>query len=483
LRISSVSYCKEQKIMAEKEFDVLVIGGGPGGYTAAFRAADLGLKVCLVEKQDRLGGVCLNVGCIPSKTLLHAATMLEEVEKIADYGIHFEPPRIDLEKLLQKKESVIEQLTSGLEGLCKARKIERVRGTAIFLDVSTVSVEGDGDSREISFNNVVIAAGSRPSALPGIPEDPRIWDSTAALELREIPKEFLIIGGGIIGLEMAQIYSGLGSRITIVEMLQQIIPPADKDLVQPLFLKLKKKYTILTGTRMSSITPSEAGLQVEMENDKTSQTREFDAVLVATGRKPNSEGLGLDKVGVELDERGYVRVNERQETNVGNIYAIGDIVGEPMLAHKASHEGKVAAEVIAGHSAAFSPMTIPSVAYTNPEIAWMGITEKEAKAKKLEYVKGKFPWGASGRALSADATTGVTKVLFDKQSGRIIGAGICGANGGELIHEAVLALEMGATAEDISLTVHAHPTLAETFAFGAEIVDGSITDMLPPKRR
>ncbi len=467
----------------DKVFDVLVLGGGPGGYTAAFRAADLGLSVCLVEQRDRLGGVCLNVGCIPSKTLLHAAMVIEEAEKIADYGVEYAQPRVNIEKLLLKKESVIEQLTTGLDGLCKARKIERVKGKAGFVDTTTVLVEsGEGD-RRITFKNAIIAAGSRPSALPNLPQDPRIWDSTAALELNEIPKRFLIIGGGVIGLEMAQIYSALGADITVVEMLEQIIPPADKDLVQPLFLKLKKRYSILTKTRLTSLVAEESGIAVELENRKGKETRAFDAVLVAVGRRPNSGDLGLEKIGVDVDERGFIRVNARQETNVPHIYGIGDIVGEPMLAHKATHEGKVAAEVINGQSSSFSPMTIPSVAYTNPEVAWMGLTEKEAKAKKIDYSKGKFPWGASGRALSADASSGVTKVLFDKVSGRIIGAGICGANAGELIHEAVLALEMGATAEDISLTVHAHPTLAETFAFGAEIVDGSITDVLPPKRK
>lgn len=467
----------------DRIFDVLVLGGGPGGYTAAFRAADLGLSVCLVEKQKRLGGVCLNVGCIPSKTLLHAATLIEEAEKIADFGVEFAKPQIDIDKLLLKKENIIEQLTNGLDGLCKARKITRVKGEARFVDETAVLVNSAEGEEKITFKNAIIAAGSRPTVLPDLPEDPRIWDSTAALELKEIPKRFLIIGGGIIGLEMAQIYSALGSEITVVEMLEQIIPPADKDLIQPLFLKLKKRYSILTKTRVTSVVAGAPGITVELESSKGSEKREFDAVLVAVGRRPNSSDLGLEKIGVELDERGFIQVNDRQETKVSHIYGIGDVVGEPMLAHKATHEGKVAAEVISGRSASFSPMTIPSVAYTNPEVAWMGLTEKEAKAKKIDYLKGKFPWGASGRALCSDASAGVTKVLFDKASGRIIGAGICGANAGELIHEAVLALEMGATAEDISLTVHAHPTLAETFAFAAEIVDGSITDVLPPKRK
>ena len=465
------------------KFDVVVLGGGPGGYTAAFRAADLGLSVCLVEKQERLGGVCLNVGCIPSKTLLHAATVIEEAVEIAEFGVDFAPPKIDVARVLAKKNAVISQLTSGLDGLCKARKITRLTGNGVFKDNNNLLVTGPDGEQEVQFADVIIATGSHPFILPNIPVDPRIWDSTAALELQTIPKRFLIIGGGIIGLEMAQIYSALGSEITVVEMLEQIIPPADKDLVQPLFLKLKKKYTILTKTKVTEIAAVKSGIQVSLEGKKGTESAEYDAVLVAVGRKPNSSDMGFDKIGLKLDEHGFLQVNERQETNVPHIYGIGDVVGEPMLAHKATHEGKVAAEVIAGHEASFTPMTIPSVAYTNPEVAWMGLTEKEAKAQKIDFSKGKFPWGASGRALSSGASSGVTKALFDKGTGRIIGAGICGQNAGELIHEAVLALEMGANAEDISLTVHAHPTLAETFAFAAEIVDGSITDVLPPKKR
>ena len=467
----------------EKIYDVLVLGGGPGGYTAAFRAADLGLAVCLVEEHERLGGVCLNVGCIPSKPLLHAAAVIEEAVEIADYGVDFAQPKIDRERLLAKKNAVIEQLTGGLDGLCKARKITRMTGKGVFKDPSTLTVTSAEGEQEVKFKNAIIATGSRPFMLPGIPEDSRIWDSTAALDLSIVPKRFLIIGGGIIGLEMAQIYSALGSEIPIVEMLDQIIPPADKDLVQPLFLKLKKKYTILTKTKVTEIKPAESGIQVKMEGAGAPEDGEFDAVLVAVGRRPNTAGMGFEALGLTLTERDFVQVNDRQETSVKGIYAIGDVVGEPMLAHKATHEGKVAAEVIAGHNAAFTPMTIPSVAYTSPEVAWMGLTEKEAKAKGIDFDRGKFPWGASGRALSAGAGNGVTKALFDKESGRIIGAGICGLNAGELIHEAVLALEMGANAEDISRTVHAHPTLAETFAFAAEMVDGSITDVMPPKKK
>jgi dihydrolipoamide dehydrogenase len=466
-----------------KKYDVLVLGGGPGGYTAAFRAADLGLAVCLVEKEERLGGVCLNVGCIPSKTLLHAATIIEEAAAAAEFGVDFAAPQVDLERLRAKKNAVIGQLTTGLDGLCKARKITRLTGKGTFKDRSTLTLSGTAGEQEVQFANAIIATGSRPFVLPNIPVDPRIWDSTAALRLTTVPKRLLIIGGGIIGLEMAQIYSALGSQITIVEMLEQIIPPADKDLIQPLFLKLKKKYTILTKTKVTEIRPTADCIQVTLEGANLPDGGAFDAVLVAVGRRPNTGDMGFSEIGLQLTDRGFLQVNERQETNIAHIYAIGDVVGEPMLAHKATHQGKVAAEVIAGHNAAFAPMTIPSVAYTNPEVAWMGLTEKEAKAQNIEFDKGKFPWGASGRALSAGAATGVTKVLFDKGSGRIIGAGICGMHAGELIHEAVLALEMGANAEDISRTVHAHPTLAETFAFAAEIVDGSITDVLPPKQK
>jgi dihydrolipoamide dehydrogenase len=467
----------------ENSYDLVVLGGGPGGYTAAFRAADLGLSVCLIEQQERLGGVCLNVGCIPSKTLLHAATVIEEAAEIQDYGVRFEKPDVDISRLVAKKNEVIEQLTTGLDGLCKARNITRIGGRGVLSGESKICVHGEQGEREITYQNLILATGSHPFILPGLPEDLRIWDSTAALELQTVPKRFLIIGGGIIGLEMAQIYSALGSEITVVEMLSQLIPPADKDLVQPLFLKLKKKYSIKTKTKVTEIVAQESGIKVVLEDAKGTTEAEFDAVLVAVGRRPNTEGIGIKEAGVELDEHGFIKVNERQQTNIPFVYAIGDVAGEPMLAHKATHEGKVAAEVVAGHSSAFTPMTIPSVAYTSPEVAWMGMTEKDAKAAKIDYAKGKFPWGASGRALSAGAANGVSKVLFDKESGRIIGAGICGLNAGELIHEAVLALEMGATAEDISLTVHAHPTLAETFAFAAEIVDGSITDVLPPKKK
>jgi len=464
----------------DKKYDVVVLGGGPGGYTAAFRAADLGLSVCLIEQSKSLGGTCLNVGCIPSKTLLHGAVVIEEAAQIEKYGITFSRPEIDVDKLRDRKNQVVGQLTGGLDQLCQARKIDRVTGFGVFVDRETLAVEGADGERSLRFANAIIATGSFPFKIPGLPDDRRIWDSTDGLELKSIPKRFLIIGGGIIGLEMAQIYHALGSDITIVEMMEHLIPPADKDLVQPLFLKLKKKYTIYTSTKVSGIVAEDTGLTASLEGKKAPASGEFDAVLVAVGRRPATENWGRDKLGLDLDERGFIPVDKEMRTAAGNIFAIGDVVGNPMLAHKAVHEGKVAAEVIAGKKSAFEAMTIPSVAYTNPEIAWMGLTEKDAKEKGVEYKIGKFPWGASGRALSADGTAGTTKVLFDRESGRIIGAGICGLNAGELIHEAVLALEMGADFRDISLTVHAHPTLAETFAFASEIVDGSITDILPP---
>lgn len=461
--------------------DLAVLGGGPGGYTAAFRAADLGLSVCLIEKENQLGGVCLNMGCIPSKTLLHGATIIEEAEKIADFGICFDVPKINIDVFRGKKDAVINQLATGLDRLCQARKITRLTGIGIFEDKNTLLVTTKEGETRIAFKHAVIATGSHPFVLPNSPTDPRIWDSTDALALPFIPKRLLIIGGGIIGLEMAQVYNALGSEITIVEMEAQIIPPADKDLVQPLFLKLKKSYQIFTQTKVTQIKVLKKSIKVTFDGDKTPESAGYDVVLVAVGRRPNSRDLGLEALGLQPNEHGFIEVNEHQQTKLSHIYAVGDVVGEPMLAHKAIHQGKVAAEVIAGHKSAFTPMTIPSVAYTHPEIAWMGLTEKDATLKNIGFKKGKFMWGASGRALSAGATTGVTKVLFDTKTGRIIGAGICGLNAGELIHEAVLALEMGADAKDISKTVHAHPTLAETFAFAAEIVDGSITDALPPR--
>jgi len=464
-------------------YDVLVLGGGPGGYTAAFRAADLGLSVCLVEKEECLGGVCLHKGCIPSKTLLHGVAFIEKSAVALEYGIGFQTPTIDIHTLIAKKESVINKLTDGLDKLTKARKITRMIGKGAFKNNSTLTLEGKNKLTEITFSKAIIATGSSPSVLPFLPDDPRIWNSTDALELQSIPKRFLIIGGGIIGLEMARIYHGLGSAITIVEILDHIIPSADKDLIQPLFLQLKKKYRILTKTRVAAIKTNAKGIIVDFEGAQASESAEFDAVLCAVGRHPNTKGMGLENLDIQLNSRGFIDVNAQQQTSLAHFYAAGDVVGEPMLAHKATHEAKVAAENIAGNDAYFSPKSIPSIAYTDPEIAWTGLTEKEAKEKGVEYNKAKFPWGASGRAQSCSATTGTTKVLFDSKSGKIIGAGICGRNGGELIHEAVMAIEKEATAREIAQTVHAHPTLAETFGCAAEIIDGSITDALPARKK
>jgi len=463
------------------ETGVAILGGGPGGYTAAFRAADLGLDVCLIEEGGRLGGVCLHVGCIPSKTLLHAAAAIEEAQAASAFGVHFDPPRIDIEALRGHKAAIVSQLASGLDSLGKARKIPRLPGRGRFVDAQTLLVSGREGETTVRFGQAVIATGSHPVTLPGAPDDPRIWDSTVALALPAVPRRLLIVGGGIIGLEMAQVYHALGAEIAVVEMQPQIIPPADRDLVQPLFLKLKKRYRIMTETRVAGMTAGLAGIEVALAG-KTAAVETFDAVLVAVGRRPNSRGFGLETLGLTPDDRGFIPVDRHQRTALPHVYAIGDVVGEPMLAHKAVHQGKVAAEAIAGQNSAFTPKAIPAVAYTAPEVAWVGLTEREAEQQGLAYAKGKFPWGASGRALTAGAGNGVSKALFDGASGRLLGAGICGCNAGELIHEAVLALELGATAEQIGRAVHAHPTLAETLAGAAELVTGSITDLLPPKQ-
>lgn len=468
--------------MAEKvTYDLAVLGGGPGGYSAAFRAADLGLSVCLIEQHRRLGGVCLHTGCIPSKTLLHCADLLEQARGAAAFGLKFAEPDIDLEALRDNRDRIVRRLGDGLDQLCKARKIRRLVGRGVFRKAGVLKVNGENEETEVAFRNVIIATGSHAAPLPDGPDDPRIWCSDDAVAVPFVPERLLIVGGGIIGLEMAQVYNALGSEITIVEMRDRILPPADKDLVQPLLRKLKDKYRIVTGTGVSAISARDDDLRVGFgENDDASQG-DFDAVLVAIGRRPNTADLGLDAIGLEVDDKGFLLVDACQRTVAEHVYAIGDVVGEPMLAHKAIHQGKVAAEVIAGRKAAFTPMAIPSVAYTSPEVAWMGISETQAKERGIAYRMGKFPWGGSGRALSAGVAEGVSKVLFEKDSGRIIGAGICGSQAGELIQEAVLALEMGADAEDIGRTVHAHPTLAETFAQAAEIVAGTVTDVLPVK--
>jgi len=469
---------------SELHAEVLVIGGGPGGYTAAFRAADLGKHVVLVERFPVLGGVCLNVGCIPSKALLHSAQVIHESGEIAKAGIHFEPPRLDFEEIRKHKNKTVQTLTKGLVQLAKVRNVTVVTGEAAFISDHSVEVQGTDSNQAIRFDNAIIAVGSRPASLPRIDmSSPRIMDSTDALELDDIPQKLLIIGGGIIGLEMATVYHAFGSEITIVEFMDQLIPGCDSDLVRPLHLRLKRQYkNIYLETKVTSVESSDNAVKVTFEGAKTPDSDNFDKVLVAVGRKPNGDRIAADKAGVNVDERGFITVDKQQRTNVAHIYAIGDVTGNPMLAHKATHEGKVAAEVIAGLPAAFEAKTIPSVAYTDPEIAWMGMTENQAKADKLDYETGVFPWAASGRAIGIGRKEGLTKLLFDKETGRLIGAGIIGPNAGELIAEAVLALEMGADAEDIGLTIHPHPTLSETIAFAAEMATGTITDLYQPKK-
>ncbi|HET9094834.1 MAG TPA: dihydrolipoyl dehydrogenase [Solirubrobacteraceae bacterium] len=457
---------------------VVVIGSGPGGYTAAFRAADLGLRVTLVERHERLGGVCLNVGCIPSKALLHAARVIAEGEEMAARGVSFGAPKIDLERLIGWKQGVVDRLTGGLAAMAKQRKVEVVTGEARFTGPRTVSV----GEREITFDHCIIAAGSSAVRLPFLPEDPRIIDSTGALSPMSVPRRMLVIGGGIIGLEMATVYDALGARVTVVEMLDQLIPGADADLVRPLHSRVRERYEeILLGTRVTAVKASKAGLRVSFSSG---EDRTFDRILVAVGRTPNGRRLQAEAAGVHVDERGFIPVDRRQQTNVPGIYAIGDIVGGPMLAHKATHEAATAAEVIAGVAGAeFDALTVPSVAYTDPEVAWMGLTETEAKARGVEYEKAVFPWSASGRALGLGRPEGLTKLLFEPGSDRLIGAGIVGVGAGDLIAETVLALEAGLNAQDIALAIHPHPTLSETIAFAAELQDGSITDLLPPRRR
>jgi len=469
---------------ADLHAEVLVLGSGPGGYTAAFRAADLGRQVVMIERHAKIGGVCLNVGCIPSKALLHTAQVINEAESMSDHGVTFAKPEVDIRKIESWKNSIVDGLTGGLKALAKQRKVTIVQGEASFAGTNTMTVETAEGSQTISFDKCIIAAGSRVSKVPVFPnDDPRMMDSTDALDLVDVPEKLLVIGGGIIGLEMATVYHALGSKITVVEMQSGLIPGADKDIVKPLLKKVQKEYeAIYLNTRVAAIVPQDDGLLVTFEGKDAPETALYDKILVAVGRAPNGKLINAEAAGVAVDDYGFINVDAQMTTNVPHIYAIGDIVGQPMLAHKAVHEAKVAAEVISGIKSAFDPMTIPSVAYTDPEIAWMGKTEIEAKAEGLNYVKGAFPWAASGRSLSIGRNEGLTKALFDKETGRIIGAGIVGTNAGELIAEAVLALEMGADAEDIGLTIHPHPTLSETLGFAAEMAEGSITDLMPPRK-
>ena len=468
---------------AEVVFPLVVIGAGPGGYTAAFRAADLGLKVALIERWPTLGGVCLNVGCIPSKALLHAANVVEEAASMASCGVVFGAPQIDLQRLRAWTERVVGRLTSGLSALAKQRKVEVLRGEARFVSPHRIAVSGEGGTRIIGFEQCIVAAGSEAVRMPGAPDDPRIMDSTGALELASRPARLLVVGGGIIGLEMACVYSALGSKVTVVELLPGLMPGCDRDLVRPLEKRLRAHYEgIHTGVKVARIEPAASGLAVAFEGEGAPAPQAYDRVLVAIGRRPNGRSIGAEAAGVRVDERGFIPVDRQLRTSVPHIFAIGDIVGQPMLAHKASHEGKVAAEVAAGLKRAFDARVIPSVAYTDPEIAWAGLTETDAQAQGIRLGKGAFPWLASGRSLALNREEGFTKLLFDPATHRVLGAGIVGTNAGDLISEVALAIEMGADAHDIGLTVHPHPTLSETVAFAAEAFEGTLTDLYLPKR-
>lgn len=470
---------------ADISTEVVVLGSGPGGYTAAFRAADLGKKVVLVERYATIGGVCLNVGCIPSKALLHTADIINEAEVMAAHGIEFGQPKIDPAKLAKYKDSVIKKLTGGLASMAKQRKVTIIQGTGKFINPQQIEVESKDGKQIVAFENAIIAAGSQAVEIPGFPNnDPRMMDSTDALELQDIPKRLLVVGGGIIGLEMAMVYDALGSKITVVELMDGLIPGCDRDLVRPLQKTIKPRYeNIYTSTKVTAIAAQKKGLKVSFEGKDAPESDTFDKVLVAVGRSPNGKKIGAQNAGVHVDERGFIPVDKQQRTNVPHIYAIGDVVGQPMLAHKATHEGKVAAQNIADHKSFFDARTIPSVAYTDPEVAWMGLTEEQAKVDGVAYEKAVFPWAASGRSLSIGRNEGMTKLLIDKKNKRILGAGIVGTNAGELIAEATLALEMGADIEDIALTIHPHPTLSETINFAAEVAEGTITDLYIPKRK
>jgi dihydrolipoamide dehydrogenase len=465
--------------------EVLVLGAGPGGYTAAFRAADLGKQVILVDRWPTLGGVCLNVGCIPSKALLHAAKVLAETREMAGHGLRFGTPDIDLDALRGWKDGVVRKLTGGLAGLAKQRKVTTVRGMGRFTSVNQLEVTGDDGTTTVSFDQAVIAAGSEPVRLPFVPhDDPRVIDSTGALDLGGVPRRLLVIGGGIIGLEMATVYHELGTQVTIVELMDQLIPGADKDIVAPLAKRIGARYEgIYLKTRVTAVEAGADGLTVSFDGAKAPASDTFDRVLVAVGRRPNGKAIAAENAGVAVDDRGYISVDKQMRTNVPHIFAIGDVVGQPMLAHKAVHEGRVAAEVAAGRSSYFDAKVIPSVAYTDPEVAWAGVTENDAKAAGTGYGKGVFPWAASGRSLSLGRDEGMTKLLFDEATERVIGCGIVGPNAGELAAEVALAIEMGADATDIGLTIHAHPTLSETVGLAAEAFEGTITDLYLPKKR
>lgn len=473
-----------KKTNSDQHGEVVILGGGPGGYTAAFRAADLGKKVIIIERFPVIGGVCLNVGCIPSKVLLHVAKIIDEAQEASKFGVGFGKPELKLDKIQKWKDSVVSQLSGGLMGMAKQRKITIVNGYGKFLSDGLIEVMGKDSTQTISFDNAVVATGSQPVMIKNFPVDERIITSTGALSLGEIPRRMLIIGGGIVGLEMATVYQALGSEITVVEAMSQLIPGADSDLVRPLHTFIKKRFKdILLDTKVSSMSAEESGVKVIFEGDNAPDPQEFDIVLVSVGRRPNSGDLSLEKAGIETDAFGHITVDNQLRTKNSRIFAVGDIVGEPGLAHKASYEGKIAAEAICGINSYFDAVVIPAIAYTDPEIAWAGVTEKEAKEKKLEIEKAVFPWSASGRSLTMGRKEGKTKMIFDKASGRVIGAGIVGSNASELISEMVLSIEMGCTAEDLSSTIHPHPTLSESITFAAEIFEGSITDLYLPKKK
>jgi len=470
---------------ADIECQVVVLGSGPGGYTAAFRSADLGTNTVLIERYATLGGVCLNVGCIPSKALLHAAKVIDEASHAADIGIDFGAPKIDIGKLAGFKNKVVAQLTGGLAGMAKQRKVTVVQGTGKFVSPNEIEVETADGKKLVHFEKAIIAAGSQAVKLPGFPwEDPRMMDSTDALLLQDVPKKLLVVGGGIIGLEMACVYEALGAQVTVVELLDQLMPGADPDLVKPLATRLSKRYAgIHLKVKVAKIEATKEGLKATFEGEKAPEPQVYDRVLVAIGRSPNGKKIDADKAGVAVTDRGFIAVDKQMRTNVPHIFAIGDLVGQPMLAHKATHEGKVAAEVCAGQKSEFVARVIPSVAYTDPEVAWVGVTETEAKAKGIKYGIGKFPWAASGRAIGIARTEGFTKLIFDEATHKIIGGGIVGVNAGDLICELGLAIEMGCEAADIGLTVHPHPTLGESIGMAAEVYEGTITDLYIPKKK
>lgn len=470
--------------MSEIKTQLVVLGAGPGGYSAAFRAADLGIEAVLVDARETLGGVCLNVGCIPSKALLHVAKVIKEARHLEHHGVSFGEPTFDLDKIRAYKDGVVSQLTKGLSGMTKMRKVKHVVGYGKFTGSNTLEVQGKDGKTTIHFENAIIAAGSEPISLPFIPKDERVIDSTGALEMKDIPEKMLVLGGGIIGLEMGTVYQALGAKIDVVEFLDQLIPAADKDIIKVFTKSYKDRFNIMLETKVTAVEAKDDGLYVTFEGKQApAEPVRYDKVLVAVGRKPNGKLLDAEKAGVAVDERGFIAVDKQMRTNVPHIFAIGDLVGQPMLAHKAVHEGHVAAEVIAGKKHYFDPRCIPSVAYTEPEVAWVGLTEKEAKDKGVNYETAVFPWAASGRAIASDATEGMTKLIFDKDSGRVIGGAMVGTNAGEMLGEIGLAIEMGADAEDVALTIHAHPTLNESIGLAAEIFEGSITDLPNPKAK